>query len=201
MIKAITIIIAILLSAFMAVWGLSSYLGPDDLKNCPAPDLKSETCAPAEVIVAISGGDTQARTAEAVGLYKAGWAPQLIFSGAALDPTSPSNAQAMRAQAVGSGVPQEAIFLDSKAADTAQNAKGTMALLSARDTRIILVTSPYHQRRASIEFQKVLGEGVTIINRPTQTDSAWGEHWWTTPYGWVLALTELLKTLVVSTWR
>lgn len=201
MIRAITILCAITLALAGAVWGLTNYLGPDDLKHCPVPDSKSTQCAPAEVIVAISGGDTQARTAEAVALYKAGWAPQLIFSGAALDPTSPSNAQAMRAQAVGSGVPQSAIFLDSKAADTSQNAKGTSELLSSGDTRIILVTSPYHQRRASVEFKKVLGDDVTIINHPTPTDSAWGNYWWTTPYGWVLALTEFVKTMVVSTWR
>lgn len=185
----------------LLIWATSAYLVIDDLKDCPEPSINVAKCAPAEVIVAISGGDTQARTQEAIELYKAGWAPQLIFSGAALDTSGPSNAEAMRQQALKAGVPNRDIILDSKAADTAQNAAGTLALLGARDKRIILVTSPYHQRRASIEFQKALGDSVTIINHPTKTDSAWGEYWWLSPYSWFLALSEGLKTVVVAAWR
>jgi uncharacterized SAM-binding protein YcdF (DUF218 family) len=201
MLKIITVVGAVVAGTALAVWGISSYLTIDDLKDCAGPDAKDAKCAPADVIIAISGGDTQARTAEAIKLYKAGWAPHLIFSGAALDVTGPSNAEAMRAQALGSGVPENVITLDKMAADTSQNAKRTRELLNSRDTRVILVTSPYHQRRASMEFQKVLGDNVTIINHPTQTDSAWGPYWWTTPYGWLLALSEMVKTWIVSTWR
>jgi uncharacterized SAM-binding protein YcdF (DUF218 family) len=185
----------------LLVWGISSYLVVDDLKECEKPDPLVPRCAPAEVIVAISGGDTSARTAEAIKLYKAGWAPQLLFSGAALDTSGPSNAEAMRSQALKAGVPASAIILDTKAVDTAHNAASVSALLQARDKRVILVTSPYHQRRASIEFKKVLGDAVAVINHPTQTDSAWGEYWWLSPYSWLLAVTETAKTLVVSLWR
>lgn len=202
MVKIIVTFFAIAVIAVASVWGLSSFLAPDDLKNCPnGPDLSDVKCNPAQVIVAISGGDTQGRTREAIALYKQGWAPQLIFSGAAADPRGPSNAQAMRTQAINAGVPKDAIFLDSAAADTSQNAKGASALLTGGDRRMILVTSPYHQRRASIEFHKVLGENVTILNHPTSTDSAWSDNWWLTPYGWFLALSEIGKIMVISIWH
>ncbi|HKX72856.1 MAG TPA: YdcF family protein [Candidatus Saccharimonadales bacterium] len=201
MVKLALMIGSILLTLGLLVWGTSSYLVIDDLKDCAEPTMAEARCAPAEVIVAISGGDTRARTAEAIRLYKEGWAPQLIFSGAALDTSGPSNAEAMRVQALDAGVPNRDIVLDTQAADTAQNATGTLALLGARDKRIILVTSPYHQRRASVEFQKVLGDSVTIINHPTPSDSSWSEYWWLSPYSWFLALSEGIKTVVVSTWR
>src|SRR5687768_17407890 len=68
--------------------------------------------AKADAIVAISGGETDARTAEAVRLYNQGLAPNLIFSGAAADPNGPSNAKAMAASAHEAGVPTSAIHLD-----------------------------------------------------------------------------------------
>jgi uncharacterized SAM-binding protein YcdF (DUF218 family) len=199
--KFIGTIISVLVVIALIAWGLSSYLVIDDLKDCSAPDPTSQTCKSADVIIAISGGDTQARTQEAIDLYKAGWAPQLLFSGAALDTSGPSNAQAMRSQAIKAGVPPSAIILDNTATDTTQNAQGTDTLLSSTDTRIILVTSPYHQRRASIEFKKALGDRITIVNHPAQDDENWSSHWWTNPYSWWLAIGEFFKSLVVSSWR
>lgn len=201
MLKFIATAATVVATVGAAAWGISSYLSIDDLKDCQKPDPTDAQCRPADVIVAISGGDTPARTEEAIKLYKAGWASQLIFSGAALDTSGPSNAEAMRKQAMEAGVPSIDIFLDTRAADTSQNATGTSRLLTARDKRVILVTSPYHQRRASIEFKKVLGDQTTIINHPTPSDSNWGVYWWLSPYGWWLALSEFLKSIVVSIWH
>jgi uncharacterized SAM-binding protein YcdF (DUF218 family) len=64
--------------------------------------------------------------------------------------------------------------------------------------RIILVTSPYHQRRASIEFGRIFGDNVDIANHPTPSDHAWPPTWYLTSAGWWLALSETVKTVVVS---
>jgi uncharacterized SAM-binding protein YcdF (DUF218 family) len=163
-------------------FGIGYYLSPQD------------QLAKADVIVAISGGDTQARTEEAVRLYKAGYAPRLIFSGAALDPNSPSNAQAMAAQAENAGVPLSAITLDEAAANTRQNASGVATIASRNSYKtMILVTSPYHQRRASLVFHRALGPDVTLINHST-VDQDWRRsHWWATPTSQALTLAELQK--------
>lgn len=198
MIKIVAIGAAVVVFFALIVWAINSYLTIDDLASCgDAPDSQVAKCAPADAIVAISGGDTPARAQEAINLYKQGWAPRLVFSGAALDRTGPSNAEAMRKQALAAGVPEDAILLDETSADTVQNASRTQALLSDAK-RIILVTSPYHQHRASLEFQHIYGSGVDIVNRPTYSDHLWPHTWYLTATGWWLALSETAKTAVVS---
>jgi uncharacterized SAM-binding protein YcdF (DUF218 family) len=147
-----------------------------------------------DAIVAISGGETGARTAEAVQLYQDGWAPRIIFSGAALDPSGPSNARAMAKIAEAAGVPAAAILLDETSINTRGNAANVAALIRANGYRsIILVTSPYHQRRANIAFQRELGGAVAILNH-SSVDHNWRRsHWWATPYSQNLTYAELQK--------
>lgn len=183
--------------AALTIWGITSYLAPDDLAGCTTPDPLIASCAPADAIVAISGGDTPARAEEAIGLYFAGWAPKIVFSGAALDTTGPSNAVAMRRQAITAGVPEADVIVEGTAADTEQNAVRSFALLTDAD-RLIVVTSPYHQRRAGVEFQKVFGGSVKIVNHPTKTDHLWTKTWYLTTTGWWLAVSETVKTAFVS---
>ena len=178
---------------------VNATLSIDDLRSCPAPE-EAGTCRAADAIVAISGGDTDARTREAIELYQQGWAPIVVLSGAAQDKTGLSNAAAMRRQAIAAGVPDSAIMLDEYAADTAGNAAGLQAIaLRQGFKRIILVTSPYHQRRASIEFAKALGSQVTILSHPTPYDKYWSPHyWWLNPYSWFLSISELIKLVYVN---
>lgn len=196
MVKFFITIIALVVLCGMGIWGIDQFLSVDDLKDCQGPSQQTSTCEPADAIVAISGGDTQARTDEAIALYRAGWAPEILFSGAALDTTGPSNAAAMRRQALAEGVPDSAIIIDEKAEDTTQNAARTFALLGDVH-RIILVTSPYHQRRASVEFSRAFGKTVTIVNHPTSTDRLWPQTWWLTASGWGIAVVESAKTAAV----
>lgn len=198
MIKTVIVTAALVAGVVGAVQGVNAFLGPDDLKDCSHPSLTHPACAPADVIVAVSGGDTSARVTEAIRLYKAGWADQLVFSGAALDKTGPSNAEAMRRQALAAGIPQSAILIETTAFDTAENALNTSAMLAGVD-RLIVVTSPYHQRRAGLEFKRFLGQHVTVINHPTPYDRLWPDYWWTSWDGWWLALVESAKTLIVMT--
>lgn len=166
------------------VYGIGFYLSPQD------------QLAKVDAIVAISGGDTAARTTEAVKLYQDGWAPILIFSGAALDPNSPSNAAAMAQAAADAGVPVTAILLDEAATDTRANAAGVAKLVqNNRYQSIILVTSPYHQRRANLLFHRELGNDFPIINH-SGLDTQWRRsNWWDTPKSLALTLSELQKVL------
>ena len=175
-------------------------LSVDDISACSGPDQTISRCQPADAIVAISGGDTDARAREAIALYKQGWAPYIIFSGAAEDKEGTSNAAAMAVQARGERVPESAILLDEASVNTADNASQVRPIVQQHDfKRILLVTSPYHQRRASLEFERRLGDIATIINHPTTTDRYWdADRWWTTPLGLWLGVSELVKVIVVS---
>lgn len=146
----------------------------------------------ADAIVVVSGGDTRGRTLHGVELYQQGWAPTLIFSGAAKDPHSASNAKAMRAIAAARGVPASAISLDEYSRDTKENAEQTKAIVGTNKT-VILVTSDYHQRRVYAEFKKYYPQNTTFINSPAK-DKNWGrKSWFLSPYGWWISLTEPVK--------
>ncbi len=193
--------IRFLISAFavfiaFSVLVVGPYLGPDDLKSCPKP--QPGTCAAADAIVAISGGDTIARTGEAIRLYKDGWGKRLIFSGAAADKTGLSNALAMKKYALELGVPDEHISIEEFSHTTAENAVNTGIFIEKNNIKkIILVTSAYHQRRASLEFATRLGENVTIMNHPIDHDRQWSMYWWLTPTGWWLAYSEVVKIVLI----
>jgi uncharacterized SAM-binding protein YcdF (DUF218 family) len=163
-------------------FGVGYYLSPQN------PLAKSDA------IVAISGGETDARTREAVDLYKAGWAPYLVFSGAAADPSGPSNAKAMAVIAEDSGVPPSAILLDETSATTRENAANVAKLIDEQSLKsIILVTSPYHQRRAEIAFHRALGAGYPIVNHSSY-DQRWRRsHWWASRYSIDITISELQK--------
>jgi uncharacterized SAM-binding protein YcdF (DUF218 family) len=176
--------------------GLSIYLQPNDLLTCNDQVSGTPPCQAVDAIVAVSGGDTNARTDEAIKLYQNHWADTLVFSGAAMDKSGPSNAAAMRTRAEQQGVPSSAILIDELSDTTKQNAENTDGILASHNIKsIILVTSGYHQRRASLEFNK-MAHGVTILNHPVASDQDWSMWWWTNPHGWTLAVTELFKIIL-----
>lgn len=190
--KIVAVVIAVLVVVIVSI---TIYLSPDDLANCHAP--APGTCAPADAIVVVSGGDTNARVQEGVGLFQQGWGKQLIFSGAAADPTGLSNAQAMKQYAVRLGVSEALISIEEFSRTTSENAANTSEYMRRNNiSRIILVTSGYHQRRAGLEFQRQAGSDVVVINHPVPRDKHWSRFWWATPYGWWLALGELGKIIV-----
>jgi uncharacterized SAM-binding protein YcdF (DUF218 family) len=175
-------LVSIIIALFAGViFGINRYLILED------PIKK------ADAIVAVSGGDTNARTDKAIELYQQGYAPLLVFSGAAKDPKSPSNAKVMKERAVTQGIEPGAILIDEASRDTRENALGVKAQLSEVE-RIILVTSSYHQRRANAEI-KLVFPNVEIINAPAE-DRNWSPYtWWLTPYGWWVTVGELVKSL------
>ena len=132
-----------------------------------------------DAIVAISG-DTGARADTAITLWKAGWAPLIVFSGAAIDPESVSSAEIMRREALRQGVPESAVLVEGASTTTEENAAEVAKLMAARKLRsAILVTSPYHQRRAAFEFHRAFDpRGLVFRNHPA-SDPEWNAFlWW-----------------------
>jgi len=129
--------------------------------------------APADAIVVFgggvgesgkAGGGTEERVQHAVEVYKAGLASRMIFSTGYL--YSFPEAESMRSLAVQQGVPAGAILLEQRATDTHQNVVFTRDLLRERGWRsVILVSSPYHMRRALLAWRKEAPE-VRVIPTP-----------------------------------
>jgi len=177
----------LLLMAVVA--GLGFYLSPqNELERVDA-------------IVAISGDDGQ-RLTTAVDLYQQGWADTLILSGAARDPASPSNALAMQRIAVERGVSEANILLEEDSLNTRENARFVARLAEERNIdSMILVTSPYHQRRAYTEFERETGGDVTLLNYSARDQDWRRSQWWSTPRGWYLTLSESTKLLLNNVQR
>jgi uncharacterized SAM-binding protein YcdF (DUF218 family) len=173
--------------------GASIYLQPNDFIGCAEKPVEGTECSKADAVVVVSGGDTVARTEAGISLVRNGWSDTLVLSGAALDKTGPSNAAAMERQAIEAGIPASSIIIDEEAANTQQNAENTQTILKDQDFHdVILVTSGYHQRRASLEFNR-LADDVVIRNYPVTVDNDWNWYWWLTPRGWWLAGGEVVK--------
>ena len=154
----------------------------------------TDPLAKVDVIVAVSG-DNGPRTETAVRLWKQGYAPYLLFSGAALDPDSVSSAEIMKRDAVRLGVPADAILLEPDSTTTEQNARLVAQLMAARGLRsAILVTSPYHQRRAALLFARAFDPaGLAFRNHPAE-DPEWDpDRWWMREPSRSLTLVEIAK--------
>lgn len=170
----------------VSIFGAAYYLSPQD------------KLSPADAIIVISGGQTRTRAERGIELYKQGVAPKLIFSGAALD-DGPSNAHEMRLQALRAGVPDSAILSDEEARTTYQNAQNTKRFIDQMDGKsFILVTSPYHQRRANMTFKHIFGSDYRIINQSSY-DNRWSKAtWWATPFGVFITGSELAKVAYIG---
>ena len=172
----------------MLLAGLGSLVVVGHLLAVEDPLVKSD------VIVAVSG-DAGPRTATAVALWKAGFAPLILFSGASSDPDSVSSAEIMKREALRQGVPEAAILVEPLSATTEENAKRTAELMTDRGLHTaILVTSPYHQRRAALLFGRAFTPaGLTFRNHPA-SDPDWDpDRWWMHEPSRTLTLVELAK--------
>lgn len=185
--RIIIAVVALVTALSLVAVALSVALVEDDMAGCDAPG--SGQCATADVIVAVSGGDTFARTQKAIDMYKAGWADKLVFSGASADPESISNAEAMWRIAESDGIPSEDVYLDEHSQDTKQNAKNVVDILHQLGAKsVILVSSPYHLRRVKMNF---MAADDKISYRTAAADDDNWHLWFLKSDGWVIAVKEL----------
>ena len=163
-----------------------------------APGYILDTPQPAprksDAIVVISGDEQLARFAEGVNLYQQGFGSYLVFSGAAYD-NGTSNADVMRDLAVQRGIPEAAILEEPQGEDTWGNAVYTRQVLEDHGLQsAILVTSPYHLRRAKMTFDAAYtGSGIELMVHAAP-DSQWRKQsWWQQAETRRLTITELQK--------
>ena len=111
-----------------------------------------------------AGGGAQERLKQAVDLYHAGYAPALVLSSGFV--YSFKEAEVMRALALDQGVPADRIVLELRATNTRENVAYTTDILRAKNWRsILLVSSPYHMRRATMVWHQVAPD-VTVVPTP-----------------------------------
>jgi vancomycin permeability regulator SanA len=100
------------------------------------------------------------RVQHAVTLWKAGLAPRLLMTGG-VGQFPPSEAEVMQAIAIKSGVPEEAILLESQGVSTLDSAQKCLQLLkktnigSLSQLKAIIVTDNWHMGRSLMTFRHV----------------------------------------------
>ncbi|MGH9143540.1 MAG: ElyC/SanA/YdcF family protein [Vicinamibacterales bacterium] len=100
-----------------------------------------------------AGGGAQERLKQAIDLYRAGYAKYLVLSSGFV--YSFHEAQVMRTLAIDQGVPDAAIALDERATNTYENVMYVDEILRDHHWQtILLVSSPYHMRRALMVWRK-----------------------------------------------
>jgi uncharacterized SAM-binding protein YcdF (DUF218 family)/glycosyltransferase involved in cell wall biosynthesis len=115
-----------------------------------------------------AGGGAQERLKKAVDLFKAGEARYLVLSSGYV--YSFREADVMRALAIDQGVPVGQIVLEERATNTYQNVKFVDEILKDHRWRsILLVSSPYHMRRALLVWRKVDPDVLVIPAPPEQS--------------------------------
>ena len=178
----------------------------------------------ADAIVVISGGrhpaPGQARLSEwhdpdrflaGLDLFRAGKAPLLLFTGG-VSPFRPDQlpeGQHYLQEAALLGVPEAAMDSTPPVLNTAEEALAIRRLLPARQSRVLLVTSAFHMRRAQRLFQR---QGMQVLPFPVdfQARGRWAGPLWRDPTQWSpsatalgsssRALRELLGRLVYGAW-
>jgi uncharacterized SAM-binding protein YcdF (DUF218 family) len=85
----------------------------------------------------------------------------------------------MQEHALYLGVPKKAILLEDKSTSTEENALFTKQILKRYGyTSLILVTSPYHSKRAFKIFNKIMGGEIKIISAPSEESWFRFDDWW-----------------------
>ncbi|OGX48160.1 MAG: hypothetical protein A3G88_04015 [Omnitrophica WOR_2 bacterium RIFCSPLOWO2_12_FULL_63_16] len=121
-----------------------------------------------------AGGGYQERVKQAVDLYRQGFAQQMVFSSGYTFVFHET--EVMKELAMGLGVPAEAILLETEAANTYENVVFVDRMLEARQWRsILLVSSPYHMRRALLTWRK-LAPKITVVPTPVPTSQFYLQH-------------------------
>lgn len=153
-----------------------------------------DALAPADFIYLL-GGDAHIRPVHAARLFREGLAPRVVITGAP-GPPDPSNPamQLLRIE----GVPDSAVTmlqLPPGATSTQDEGRALRRYLQAHPAeRVIVVTSPYHTRRARWTLRREL-KGVDVdLRMSAAPDPRFNaSNWWQNEEGFVAYLTEALK--------
>ncbi len=145
-----------------------------------------------------AGGGYQERVKEAIDLYRGGQAPNLIFSSGFV--FAFQEAEVMKGLAVANGVPASAIVLEKKSANTHENALYVAAILRERGWRsVLLVSSPYHMRRAVWTMHRVAPE-IAVVSRPVPA-SQFYTHTWGANVEQIRGILQEYAAIVAYWWR
>jgi len=130
-----------------------------------------------DIEIAVLSRQSAVRALEAVRVYRRIEPSLVVVSGGAYVRVGKlPEGEAMREVLVAAGVPADRVVLDSMSRNTREHALNVSAILRARGvTRIALVTSSVHMRRAMRAFS---GTGLEVVPAPAPLKVPAITDWW-----------------------
>jgi uncharacterized SAM-binding protein YcdF (DUF218 family) len=164
--------------------------------------IVDETLDHADAIIVLSDDNFYAdRVTRAAELMREGQAPVVVASGRRLRPYA-GIAELMQHDLIERGVPKEKIITFPQDADnTQQEAEALRNLvLEKKWTRVLIVTSNYHTRRARYIFRHVFPQGVEVAVVSARDGDFDPQQWWTKRKSFK-ELTHELGGMLVAMWE
>lgn len=134
----------------------------------------------ADVILVIGDDDYVGdRAFRAADLFRAGWAPVVVASGRKLRPYA-GISELIAYDLTSDGVPATSVLrFDHAAADTLGEAVALRRFVAEKHwSRVLLVTSNYHTRRARYIFRKVFPAQITLSVAAARDSAYDPATWW-----------------------
>ena len=191
MFRCIKVIILLLILAALIFFG-----HPFLLDKAGKFVYKKDELKPSDVIVVLAGEEKESVEYGAY-LFREEWAKKdrIIMAGGPLV-WKHSWASLMKDHAEYLGIPGKNILLEDKSRTTEEDAKFTKEILQKYKYKsLILVTAPYHSKRAASIFRKVMGTDVKIISAPVENSWFKFEDWWKRRRDRSMVLSEYSKFL------
>lgn len=178
----------------VGVWALAVALATAVvlLRDAPAHWLVvGDDNAAADAALVFAGDPDYERIATAATLVRDGRARLLIVTGAGSGPGD--SATSLRDEALRRGVPADRIRMETVSTSTRGALVAAGSLLQRDRVRtLVLVTSPYHQRRVLLAARRALPD-VTFLSRQA-SPSFWSPRgWWAHPASIRIVVTEYTK--------
>ena len=157
-------------------------------------------------LIFVFGARTTARIEKAVELFKQGLARTILISGGGphyAKDRSVSEAQQYAAYALARGIPASALLIEESSITIPDNVRSSLNLLDAQGlsySSLIVVNSPYVQRRGYAHFKKYLPDTVRILRANSDTRQCYKRDvWYKSEVGIEVIVGEYLKATVAVT--
>lgn len=149
-------------------------------------------------LIHVLGGDVE-RIDYGIELYKSGFGKKILFTGGRVELPliEATYSHLARAHAESKGVPAENILPDESAATSTFEEVLELQQILKSDSllqTLLIVSSPYHLRRARWIFSKALNHRVQLQFTPVPFEkSRHKQRWWTTELSLQAVVNEYLK--------
>ena len=162
--------------------------------------LVEDELSHADVIVILGGGEPE-RVYHGVRLYKSGYAANIIVTGMEMELPGlvTTWAQLAMREAVSLGVPETAIILDDRPTSTYEDAKYVKEDMLDRGFKsAIIISSPYHMRRARMIFRKIFEDqkDISLQFSYIENSNFQVNRWWTREGELIHVVTEYCKLVL-----